>query len=203
VNLHLRKVSLVFLCGLVIIGLTLTAVTRVNAAEYLVWTGDVYSSGSPVTSAVLDLGKAYRIVVQQIWFYDNLSNLAADAEYYTDNSGDSWDWYTHFRFDSRSFLQINGNDVDWGPFSNGDTGHMYSIYYNGQGAAITFTIVDWIDQNYTNNFCHLHLEIYEETTVGGRVVDQNPSDTTRLLAVTALLLVSAAMVPIIIHTKKT
>ncbi|MEM3765645.1 MAG: hypothetical protein QXU46_01305 [Candidatus Bathyarchaeia archaeon] len=58
-------------------------------------------------------------------------------------------------------MQINGEDVNWGDFSNGDTGHAYSIYFIGTGSTITFRIVDWIDEDYTNNECHLPVEIYE------------------------------------------
>ena len=63
---------------------------------------------------------------------------------------------------SHSFLQINGNDVYWGPFSNGDTGHTYTLMYTGNGEPITFRIVDWIDNVNEGNICHLHVTIYTE-----------------------------------------
>jgi hypothetical protein len=174
-----------------------------NPNNNLVWEGDVYSSGVPVASPVLAAGTSYRIVATEIWFYDNSSSLAADAQYYTNSSIDTWDWLNHYRPGSHSFLQINGTDVDWGPFSNGDAGHTYSIYYNGAGAPITFAIVDWMDLNYGNNFCHLHLKIYSEITVGGRVVDSSPAGTVIVFTVGALLLASVAAVPVIVHRRKT
>jgi hypothetical protein len=87
--------------------------------------------------------------------------------YYTTNPNE-WIWLNHFPAPGgHSFLQINGADVDWGPFSNGDTGHTYSIDYIGQGAPITFRIVDWIDQNYANNDCHIPIHIYITEVKGG------------------------------------
>jgi hypothetical protein len=71
-----------------------------------------------------------------------------------------WDWVS-YTYAGQSFLQINGASIDWGPFSNGDTGHTYTIHYTGTGAPITFTIVDLIDEDYTNNRCHLPIEIWE------------------------------------------
>jgi hypothetical protein len=133
-----------------------------KAQETFLWGADVFSSGVPVTSPVLEAGRQYRIVAKEIFHYNTAASLAADAMYYTD-SPPTWDWINHFPApDGHSFLQIDGMDVDWGPFSNGDTGHTYSIYYTGTGAAIAFRLVDWIDGNYGNNYCHLPVEIYEQ-----------------------------------------
>ena len=63
--------------------------------------------------------------------------------------------------DGHSFLQINDQDVSWGPFSNYSTGHTDSINYVGQGLPITFRLVDWMDGDYSNNFCHLPVQIWE------------------------------------------
>jgi hypothetical protein len=180
---------------------SLVAVMPANA-QSLVWQGDVSSSGASVTTPTLQLGVTYEIVASQAWWYNYPSNLAADAQYYTTNSSDSWDWYNYYKPGTHSFLQINGTDVDWGPFSNGDTGHTYTIYFMGQGGPIILAIVDWVDQNYANNHCHLQVDIYCETTVGGRVVDSSPQNTNWLIAVGALLLTSAAIVPVVIHVKK-
>jgi hypothetical protein len=174
-----------------------------NPGENLVWEGDVYSSGVPVASPVLASGISYRIVASEMWFYDNSSWLAADAQYYTTSSIDTWEWLNDYRPGSHSFLQINGTDVDWGPFSNGDTNHTYSIYYNGAGAPITFAIVDWMDHNTGNNECHLHLKIYGEICVGGRVVDSIPSSAVSVFTVGALLLASVATVFVVVHRRKT
>ncbi len=140
----------------------------------LLWENQVLSSGLEVSSLVLISGEQYTVVVSDRWWYSKPSedNLAADAMYYTTDYTDSWDWVNHFAApDGHSFLQIDGQDVDWGLFSNGDTNHTYSINYTGQGAALTFRIVDWVDGNYTNNECKLLVGIYGEHTVGGTIMD--------------------------------
>lgn len=132
----------------------------------LFWTGTVYSStGASVTTSPLESGKTYRIVAKEIFWYDYPNKHEADAMYYTTDSV-NWNWplgSVHPAPGGHSFLQINGADVNWGPFSNGDTGHTYSVTYVGQGTPITFRIVDWMDGDYTNNDCHLPLAIYLET----------------------------------------
>jgi hypothetical protein len=143
----------------------------VHASDPLIWEGSVSSSGAEVVGPVLTVGESYTIVASNRWWYNQLGNLAADAEYYTTNYSDSWEWGNYFRVDDHSFLQINGEDVEWGPFSNGDTNHTYTINYVGQGTAITFAIVDWLGNN-SNAYCHLDVTITESTTcVGGYIVD--------------------------------
>ncbi len=146
-------------------------------AANLVWEGDVFSSGVPVVSSVLEAGKSFIIQVHEIWFYNYDGNLAADAMYYTTDPGDSWDWRSYSALaGSHSFLQVDGNDVNWGPFSNGDSGHRYAIAYNGTGVGVSFRIVDWLDSDYANNVCHIHVLIYLATTVGGYIADYGVSD---------------------------
>jgi len=135
--------------------------------ETLIWSEWVYSAtGATVTSPVLEMGKMYRIVASEIFWYNQPANLAADAMYYTTDPSNHWDWGNHFPAPyGHSFLQINGASVNWGPFSNADTGHTYSITYTGRGRAISFRIVDWVDRkgcrpDYTNNYCHLPVSIY-------------------------------------------
>lgn len=198
----LTVASVVFSLMLFAVSLPLLGATLLGTTEHLVWHGDVYSSGVPVTSSVLEQGVSYRIEAEGMWFYDNPNSLAADAQYFTNSSLDTWDWLNHFQNDSHSFLHIDGQDVDWGPFSNGDTGHTYSLYYTGEDASIAFRIMDWMDQNTANNVCHLHVWIYTEVTVGGRIVDSSPPGAVNVLAV-GVLLASLAMVPIIAHHKKT
>lgn len=136
-------------------------VHNAKASETLIWWGNVYSNGGTTTGPVLDAFIQYRVVAKEIFWYNYAADLAADAMYYT-NSPPHWDWTNHFPAPGgHSFLQIDGKDVDWGPFSNGNTGHTYSIYYEGTGAAIKLKLTDWIDGNYTNNYCHLPVEIYE------------------------------------------
>jgi hypothetical protein len=157
----MRKVSAIIALAMFSALLVAVQISSVDATETLIWSASVSSSGAPVTSPILKLGTQYRIVTKEIFWYNLPANLAADAMYYTD-SPPNWNWINHFSLpDGHSFLQINGMDVNWGPFSNGDTGHTYSIYYIGTGAAITFKITDWMDGDYSNNYCHLPVFIYE------------------------------------------
>ncbi len=197
----LRKAFFVFCSVLLVAGLSLVVVVPVGASELLVWEGDVYSSGVPVTSSPLSAGTSYRFVASEVWFYDDPHNLAADAQYYTTSGADSWDWLNSQRPDGHSFLQVNELDVDWGAFSNGDSNHTYSLYYAGAGAAVAFRIFDWVDQNVGNNVCHVHVRIFEEVTVGGRVVDSGVPDRAELM-VAALLVASAVAVPLIVYFRK-
>ena len=131
-----------------------------NSSEALVWSGDVYSSGVPLTSPVLKIGKVYRIVASEMFWYDYPNSLMADAMYYT--KLDAFPWANNFPAPGgHSFLQINGRDVYWGPFSNDNVGHEYSIMYIGRGSPLTFRIIDWVDRNYANNHCHLPVAIYQ------------------------------------------
>jgi len=132
------------------------------------WEGTAYSdTGAQVTTPVLQSGTLYLITVSEIFWYNYDAQLEADAMYYT-TATTHWNWDNYFAApDGHSFLQINGADVNWGPFSNGDTGHTYSIEYIGQGLPITFQIVDWMDQNYANNTCHIPILIHIAEHKGG------------------------------------
>ena len=160
----MKSIKSIFIVTLLFVSIfTMLSISAVNAVqETLVWSDWVYSSGDLVTGPILISGKTYRIVAKEIWWYDKPpANLAADAQYYTTDNSDHWNWGNHFPApDGHSFLQIDGADVAWGPFSNGDTGHTYSIEYTGTGQEITFQIIDWIDDDYTNNNCHIPVEIY-------------------------------------------
>jgi len=165
-------------------------VSPVRASELLVWEAEVWSSGEEVVSPVLRDGKMYSIVASEIWWYNYPENLAADAYYYTTDFSNSWNWGNFFPApDGHSFLQINGEDVDWGPFSNGDTGHTYKIYYTGEGTPITFKIVDWLDGNYENNVCKINVKIYEHFTVGGYIVDSYSFEILVLLPILSMFTV--------------
>ena len=150
-------------------------------ADDPLWTSDVSSNGTPVTSLVLLSGVTYRIRATGTWWdnywpsQDRTQCNFADAQYYTTPPYDTstsyyWTWNPSqvFQPDTHSFLQIDGQDVDWGPFSNGGWdpvigtfGHEYEINYVGQGKSITFRIVDWIDGDCADNTCHLTVEIYK------------------------------------------
>jgi hypothetical protein len=184
------------------VGFLIVAVSPVMAYEVVIWDVYVLGTGEEATSPVLESGEVYRIVANEVWWWDNTTNLCGDAQYYTDNSSDSWDWVNHFPAPGgASFLQIDGQNITWGPFSNGDTGHTYTIYYPGGGAAITFRIVDWVDGNSTNNDCKIRVRIYRSVTVGGYVVDSNPFETVEWIvgAVTVVLIT----VPVVKYCRKT
>jgi len=188
---------------LFLVGLLIVAVSPVMAYEVLIWDEYALSTGAEITSPVLEAGGLYRIVADENWWYNATFNLAADAQYYTTNSSDSWDWVNNFPAPGgASFLQINGQNVSWGPFSNGDTGHTYTIYYTGEGATVTFRIVDWMDGNYTNNDCKIRVRIYESVTVGGYVVDSNPFETVGLWIIGAVMVVLIT-VPVVKYCRKT
>ena len=129
--------------------LTANSGQKANAQENLFWTGNAYSAtGAAVTTPTLTQGTTYHIVATEVFNYNYSGGLEADAQYYT-TATDSWNWTNHYPApNGHSFLQMNGNDVNWGPFSNGDTNHQYSITYTGQGSSISFQVYDWIDQDY-------------------------------------------------------
>lgn len=174
---------------LILMSVMIFSPALVKAGEVLVWEGEVYSKGVTVFSPTLEAGVIYRIVASEIFFYDFPNQLAADPQWYTDQDGVNWwNWLNNIICPvPHSFLQINDADINWGPFSNGDTGHMYSIYYMGEGAPIGFKIVDWVDLNYGNNFSHFPLKIYRVTSVGGIIVRSNILKVIPLLAVCAFI----------------
>jgi len=196
--------TIMFLSMLFAIGFLIVAVSPVMAYEVLIWDEYVLGTGGAVVSPILEDGKLYRIVADEVWWWDNTTNLCADAQYYTTNSSNSWYWGTPIlpAPDGSSFLQINGQNVTWGSFSNGDTGHTYTIYYAGEGAAITFRIVDWMDGDYVDNDCKIRVRIYESVTVGGYVVDSNPFEIVGLWIIGAVMVVLIT-VPIVEYCRKT
>lgn len=154
--------------------LVATPILGVDANTWpLIWEADVPSTGEPESSPVLEAGREYRIMAEGSFLSCDPTfgfiTFAADAQYYTLEfaglwSHPSWWVWTSNILASPSFLLIDGNDVSWGPFSNGGAyptlGHEYTIFFTGTGAPITFAIADWIDGN-DWNFCHIHVEIYE------------------------------------------
>lgn len=189
------RVLAVVLLSVLVIG-TMFFVASVKSLS-LLWEDQVLSSGLEVTSPVLISGEQYTIVVSDRWWYSKPSedNLAADAMYYTTDYTDSWDWVDNLAApDGHSFLQIDGQDVDWGPFSNGDTNHTYTIGYTGQDAALVFRIVDWVDGDSTNNECKLLVRIYGEHTVGGTIVNADLFGTSLYVVSIFAVIFSATFV---------
>ena len=208
-------ISLALLSALIVAALPIIGV---KAQETLIWESDVLSNGTPVPSPVLQAGRQYRIVAKGAFAsYDpmtGLYNFLGDAQYYTPCTPSYqpshyyvWDpLQTYPAPNGHSFLQINGMDVNWGPFSNGDVnfgGHEYTVFYFGTGASISFAIVDWIDGNYANNVCHIHIIIYAETTVGGHVVDPTPWETAPYFIAGGLAFAAAISVLTISSHRKT
>ena len=183
-GLRLHIVVVVSVCAILCAGLL---ASPVHGAETLIWENDVHSSGVPVVSPVLHGGRGYRIVATLTWWYNYDENLAADAMYYTTDPSNSVFWGNHFICPGgHSFLQIDGLDEDWGPFNNGDTNHIYTILRAGEGAALSFQIVDWVDNSTANNISHIHLLIYSQTTVGGYISDDTQSSLS-YIGVAALI----------------
>ena len=188
----------VFVLVSVLLGIIVLAVaaTPVLGAPTLVWQGQVSSStGAVTTGPMLQTGGYYRIVAMNPWRYNVDQNLAADAMYYTTDSSDSEDWGNSFVCgQGHSFLRVSGQDVDWGEFSNGATNHTYTIHRPGDGVAVTFQIVDWMDSNYANNECHIDVYVYLDYVVGGHVADWT-GQLIAYFAVSGAVLVGAVGVP--------
>lgn len=199
-----RKVLVVGFSSIICLAVWfMLAVSPVVAAEYLIWDQYVFGDGGAQVSPVLETNLTYRIVAEEIWYYDNASNLAADAQYYTTNFSNSWYWGDYFPAPgNHSFLQIDGGDVDWGPFSNGDTGHRYSINYTGEGVALTFNIVDWIDGDKLGNGCKIRVRIYEPVTVGGYVVEPGLSEAAKLPVVSLMAIALLMTAPLVRHRRR-
>ena len=201
-NVYKKIAFFAFSSILLLLVVSTVIVSPVMATETLIWESWVYSTGVEVVSPVLDYGRQYRIVAEEIWWYNYSVHLEADAQYYTTDNSSLWDWVSHLHApDGHSFLRINGEDVDWGPFSNGDTGHTYSISLTGSGIPLTFRLVDLID-GYGNNECHLVVRIYKDVRVGGRVVDSTTPGIDLAWIATALTLAMVVTVPIIWYSRK-
>ncbi len=161
-----NKTLCLLLAAILLFTYVIVSGSAVNAQENFFWYGNVYSAtGAPTVTPTLVSGTEYRIVASTVFWYNYSAGLQADAQYYTTNST-GWNWVNYYPApNGHSFLQINGGDVNWGSFSNGNTNHTYSIMYIGEGAPISFQIYDWVDQDFSNNNCHIEVSIYEEQSV--------------------------------------
>jgi hypothetical protein len=148
--------------AILLFAIVLVSLSDVRAQESLFWTDNAYSAtGAAVSTPTLILGTEYRIVASTIFWYNYSGGLEADAQYYT-TANSSWNWVNNYSSpNGHSFLLIDGSDVNWGSFSNGDTNHTYSITYVGNGRPIIFQVYDWIDQDILNNYCHIEIYIYQ------------------------------------------
>jgi hypothetical protein len=199
-----RKAFLVF-ASTVLLAFALTILASPVGAGETLWSGVVFSDGVEVVSPALQAGILYRITASEgAWWYDYPDNLAADAQYYTTDPSNSIYWGNYFPAPGgASFLQINGQNVTWGPYSGGDTNHTYRIFYTGTGASLTFRIVDWMDQNYANNVCHINVVIHSMIPVGGYVVDPSPWSIVTYFLISALVFTAVITVPIVKCRRKT
>lgn len=189
----MKKKAVFYLSNLmlIIMSLMIFSPVMVKAGEILIWEGQVSADSTvPVPGPTLEYGEIYRIVASQVFYYDPPANLAADAQYYTDDGSDDWIWVTYIQpSGGQSFLRINGLDVYWGPFNNGKadlTGHTYSIYYTGEGTQITFIINDYIGNRDVYS-CKLNVKIYWVPSVGGYIVGSNILKVFPLLTVCAFI----------------
>jgi len=164
---------------LIIMSVMIFSPVIVKAGEILIWEGKVFAdSTDEVIGPTLENGEIYRIVASGVFFYDPPTNpnYAADAQYYTTGT-DPWVWTDNFLpLGGQSFLRINGLDVYWGLFNNGNldgvTGHTYSIYYTGEGTPITFIINDYFNKREVYD-SHFDVKIYWVPSVGGYIVGSN------------------------------
>jgi len=141
-----NKALYLIFASILLFTIVIISASEVHSQESLFWTGTAYSAtGAIISTPTLVSGTEYHIVASEMFWYNYSGNLAADAMYYTTNSTDSWNWLNNYPAPGgHSFLEINGEDVNWGSFSNGDTGHQYSITFVGTGVPITFQVYDWV-----------------------------------------------------------
>ena len=168
--------------------LILASPVMIKAGWVLIWQGDVNSASiTTVVGPTLASGEIYRIVASEIFWYDPPNNLAADAYFYTTDGSDHWNWGSHLPCPGgQSFLQIDGASVNWGPFSNGDTGHTYTYYYTGTGAPITFFVAELVGDR-DDYSSHFPVKIYKTKTVGGYIVGSNILKAIPLVTVCAFM----------------
>jgi hypothetical protein len=178
VKLRKSKFNLITLCLTISTFLILNnLMIPIKAEDPFLWTAHVPSTNEPITSPILAVGIEYDITISERFWYDYPNNLAADAQYYTTNSSDSLNWVNYFSLPNRhSFLQINGNDVQLGSYN---PGHGYSTSYIGKGEPITLQVVDWIDGDYSNNFCHFEIKIKQlESQSYTLIIEESEFGTT-------------------------
>lgn len=204
-KVHVGVGFFVFVSMFLLLCVSGVAVSRADMGGSLVWEAQVSSSGMQVASPVLQSGVNYRVVVNDSWVYDALANLGADAQYYTTDYHNTWMWGNYHALpNNESFLQIDGQNVNWGPFSNGDTGHTYVTNLTGEGKSVIFQIFDWMGGNLSNVYCHLTVQIYKECkcTVGGYIVEPNAVNASWIMGVGFPLVAAVLAVPAAVYYKK-
>ena len=158
----------ILLCLLACITAGASALSREDCEESGGWYADVHSDpgagANVVTTPILDEGRIYYITTAEI-FWPDYSDVQADAQFYSTDDFSTW-----FKPESppgtiHSFLQINDNDVNWGDTPNLDpsTWHQYTVPFTGSGEPITLSLIDWYDNDYANNVCHLPVCIIPQS----------------------------------------
>jgi hypothetical protein len=106
------------------------------------WASNVYSNGNVVTTPAFDKGDQCTITVAEA-FFPKYPTVVADAQFFTENN-----WADYAKPEEggviHSFLQIDGEDVDWGDTVNLPT-HAYTHEFMGTGSSLDLQIVDWYD----------------------------------------------------------
>jgi hypothetical protein len=125
----------------------------IQESERLIWDQWTCSGGGNYMSPILTDARQYRIEVSNQFIYNTTLDGRADAKYY---SPDTWTNY-YPAPDGHSLMQIDGGDIDWGAYNSG---HVYSILFEGTGASLRFQIVDWVDSTSGNNGGSLRIRIY-------------------------------------------
>jgi hypothetical protein len=118
-----------------------------------------------VTTPFLDNGRIYYITAAEIFWLDRPENIRADAQFYSNDNFATWSKPVSDDGSIHSFLQINDNDVNWGdtPALDEPAWHEYTVPFTGSGNPITLRIIDWYDNDYSNNYCHLPVCIIPQT----------------------------------------
>jgi hypothetical protein len=158
----------VLLCLLACITAGASALSQKDCEERGGWYADVHSDPiigpNVVTTPILDKGRIYYITTAEI-FWPDYSDVQADAQFYSMDGFSTWLKPESPPGTIHSFLQINEKDVNWGNTPNLDvsTWHQYTVPFTGSGEPITLRLVDWYDNDYSNNVCHLPVCIIPQS----------------------------------------
>jgi hypothetical protein len=114
-------------------------------------------------SVNLSSGTKYIVEVSGTYgFDDGNSDRVADAEYYSEDGFSNYgEWGAdNPSEDQRTLdLTIDGQNIDWGPYSNSD--HLYKTVVEGNDAPINLSVFERQASHYTDNTGSLEVEIYE------------------------------------------
>ena len=69
-NVYKKTAFLAFSSILLLLAVSMVIMLPVMAVETFIWESWVYSTGVDVVSPILDDGRQYRIVAEEIWWYN-------------------------------------------------------------------------------------------------------------------------------------